>query len=117
MGGGTGADEPAPAMMVQPPEARAMRQQSTPCSHQALLRPLLPPEQAEIPEQAAMRIGGVDGFVPYRAAATLLATALSPPPSIGAFGEAARQPAARLVLDCCIAPPCVGCRQCVVVAH
>ena len=41
--------------------------------------------QAEIPEQAAMRIGGVDGFVPYRAAATLLATALSPPPSIGGW--------------------------------
>lgn len=41
------------------------------------------PYQAEIPEQAAMRIGGVDGFVPYRASATLLATALSPPPSIG----------------------------------
>lgn len=32
-----------------------------------------------------MRIGGVDGFVPYRAAATLLATALSPPPSIGGW--------------------------------
>lgn len=29
-----------------------------------------------------MRIGGVDGFIPYRAPATLLATALSPPPSI-----------------------------------
>lgn len=38
--------------------------------------------QAEIPEQSAMRIGGVDGFVPYRASATLLATAMSPPPSI-----------------------------------
>ncbi|KAL4423893.1 hypothetical protein ABPG75_001194 [Micractinium tetrahymenae] len=38
--------------------------------------------QAEIPEQSAMRIGGVDGFVPYRPSATLLATALSPPPSI-----------------------------------
>lgn len=29
-----------------------------------------------------MRIGGVDGFIPYRASATLLATAMSPPPSI-----------------------------------
>jgi len=29
-----------------------------------------------------MRIGGVDGFLPYRPAATLMATALSPPPSI-----------------------------------
>lgn len=38
--------------------------------------------QAEIPPQEEMRIGGVDGFVPYRAAATLLASALSPPPSI-----------------------------------
>ncbi|EFN52274.1 hypothetical protein CHLNCDRAFT_58960 [Chlorella variabilis] len=38
--------------------------------------------QAEIPEQGAMRICGVDGFVPYRAPATLLASALSPPPSM-----------------------------------
>ena len=45
--------------------------------------PTLPPTpQAEIPEQGAMRICGVDGFVPYRAPATLLASALSPPPSM-----------------------------------
>lgn len=38
--------------------------------------------QAEIPPQGEMRLGGVDGFIPYRASATLLATAMSPPPSI-----------------------------------
>jgi hypothetical protein len=38
--------------------------------------------QAEVPEQGAMRMCGVDGFEPYRAAATLLATAMSPPPSM-----------------------------------
>lgn len=38
--------------------------------------------QDELPEQAAMKIGGVDGFLPYRATATLLASALSDPPSL-----------------------------------
>lgn len=39
-------------------------------------------QQDELPEQSAMRIGGVDGFLPYRATATLLASALSDPPSL-----------------------------------
>ena len=51
--------------------------------------------QAEVPAQEEMRLGGVDGFVPYRPAATLLATALSPPPSIGARAALAGRLCAR----------------------
>ncbi|PSC73500.1 MAP kinase phosphatase 6 isoform B [Micractinium conductrix] len=38
--------------------------------------------QAELPPQESMRIGGLNGFLPYRATAQLLASSLSPPPSI-----------------------------------
>jgi hypothetical protein len=44
------------------------------------------PVQDELPPQAEMRIGGVDGFLPYRATATLLASALSDPPSLEEVG-------------------------------
>lgn len=38
--------------------------------------------QAELPDQSEMRIGGVNGFLPYRASAQLLASAMNPPPSM-----------------------------------
>lgn len=38
--------------------------------------------QGELPPQLSMRVGGVEGFLPYRPTATLLAAALSDPPSL-----------------------------------
>jgi hypothetical protein len=38
--------------------------------------------QHEIPPQEEMRLGGVDGFLPYRAPAQLVAAGLSEPPSL-----------------------------------
>ena len=38
--------------------------------------------QGEIPPQAEMRIGGVMGFVPYAATASLLASAMAAPPGM-----------------------------------
>ena len=38
--------------------------------------------QAELPPQADMPVGGKDGFLPYRPTATLIAAALSGPPSL-----------------------------------
>ena len=41
-----------------------------------------PRPQEELPPQEELRIGGKEGFLPYRATATLLASALSDPPSL-----------------------------------
>ena len=38
--------------------------------------------QAELPPQEQMPVGGVRGFLPYRPTATLIAAALSGPPSL-----------------------------------
>jgi alanine transaminase len=38
--------------------------------------------QAELPPQEALPVGGKDGFLPYRPTATLVAAALSGPPSL-----------------------------------
>lgn len=38
--------------------------------------------QAEVPPQAEMKMGGVNGFVPYASVATLLVSAMSGPPSM-----------------------------------
>lgn len=38
--------------------------------------------QAEIPQQIEMKMGGVNGFVPYAAVATLLVSAMSGPPDM-----------------------------------
>ena len=42
----------------------------------------LPTVQHELPPQEDIKIGGINGFLPYRATATLLASALSDPPSL-----------------------------------
>eukprot|EP00887_Chlorella_sp_A99_P006009 scaffold27.g6009.t1 len=38
--------------------------------------------QQELPEQGAIKIGGVGGFLPYKATAQLIASAMSDPPSL-----------------------------------
>ena len=42
--------------------------------------------QGELPPQINMKVGGAEGFLPYRPTATLLAAALSDPPSLEEIG-------------------------------
>lgn len=57
--------------------------------------------QGEIPPQAEMRIGGVGGFIPYAATASLVASAMGAPPDMQVF-------TAPLLLICTHLRPCLA---------